>query len=63
MDGGVQILPDESVMFHIPKLQEIVSHQLPLLLSLDEVLLSDVPGAEVSDPVDRDYPDVFDGAQ
>ena len=47
MDGAIQVLPNQGVMFNI----------------LDEVLLGDVAHGEVLDSVDRDDADVFDGPQ
>ena len=43
MDGAVQILPNQGIMFHI----------------LDEIFLSHFPCGQIFDPIDRDDADVF----
>ena len=59
--GGVEILPDEGVMFHVPtNIMTLHSKQSPGLL--DEVLLGHIACGEVTDPVDRHDTDIFNSS-
>ena len=55
MDGGVQVLPDESVVLHISAGDGLLSRSVRasrhFILLLDKVWLSDVTSGEVPDPV------------
>ena len=68
MDGRVEVFPDQSVMLHIP-VREKGHHGSRLFgenwekYKLDEVLLGDIAGAEVADPIDRHNPDILDCAK
>ena len=69
MDGRVEVFPDQGVMLHIPVQEK--GHQPGSRLfrenwenyKLDEVLLGDIAGAEVADPIDRHNPDILDCAE
>ena len=68
MDGRVEVFPDQGVVLHIP-VQEKGHHGSRLFrqnyekYKLDEVLLGDIAGAEVADPIDRHNPDILDSAK
>ena len=68
MDGRVEVFPDQGVVLHIPVQEK--GHQGSRLFGenwenykLDEVLLGDIAGAEVADPIDRHNPDILDSAK
>ena len=71
MDGRVEVFPDQGVVLHIPVQEN--GHQPGFIqrlfgenwenYKLDEVLLGDIAGAEVADPIDRHNPDILDGAK
>ena len=65
MDGRVEVLPDEGVMLDIPDQKVILvsASALKNRCKLDEVLLGDVAGAEVSDPIHRHNPNVLNRTQ
>ena len=66
MDGRVEVLPDEGVMLDIPDQKVILVSTSALnknICKLDEVLLGDVAGAEVSDPIHRHNPNVLNRTQ
>ena len=65
MDGRVEVFPDQGVVLHIPVQEK--GHQGSRLFGgnwenykLYEVLLGDIAGAEVADPIDRHNPDILD---
>ena len=68
--GRVEVLPDESVVSHIPAIDHQHLHHFfisfvsflsqPPSSSLDEVLLGDISGGEVADPIHRHNPNVLD---
>ena len=68
MDGRVEVFPDQGVVLHIP-VQEKGHHVSRLFgenwenYKLDEVLLGDIAGAEVADPIDRHNPDILDSTK
>ena len=67
MDGRVEVFPDQGVVLHIP-VQEKGHHGSRLFrqncekYKLDKVLLGDIAGAEVADPIDRNNPNILDSA-
>ena len=60
MDGRVEVFPDQSVVLNISD-QKVIFFLI--IHKLDEVLLGDVAGAEVSDPVDWHDPNVLNGTK
>ena len=67
MDGAVEVIPDQGVVLHVSG-QETYGQQgqhynIIQLPVLDVVLLRDVAGGEVADPVHGHDADILDGAQ
>ena len=63
VDGGVEVLPDEGVVLHVPVHHVLAVEKGQSMYLLDKVLLGNIARGQISDAVYRYYPYIFYSSQ